>query len=164
MEKQELKKQLAALLKSNARMANQEMADRLGVSEPVIAAAIQEMENDGDIVGYTAIMSAATSQDEVRAIIEIGVQPERNLGFDRVAERLARFPEVVSVYLVSGQYDLRLEVVGKSLQDVASFVSGTLALQEGVKSTATYFLLKKYKEAGVNFTKETKHERLQIVP
>ena len=91
-------------------------------------------------------------------------QPERNLGFDRVAERLARFLEVVSVYWVSGQYDLRLEVVGKSLQDVASFVSGTLSLQEGVKSTATYFLLKKYKEAGVNFTKETKHERLQIVP
>ncbi|MBR0458705.1 MAG: Lrp/AsnC family transcriptional regulator [Victivallales bacterium] len=164
MEKQEFKRQLAALLKRNARMANQEMADRLGVSEPVIAATIQEMENDGDIMGYTAIMSAANAQDEVRAIIEIAVQPERNLGFDRVAERLARFPEVVSVYLVSGQYDLRLEVVGKSLQDVASFVSGTLSLQEGVKSTATYFLLKKYKEAGVNFTKETKHERLQIVP
>ncbi|MBQ6473169.1 MAG: Lrp/AsnC family transcriptional regulator [Victivallales bacterium] len=164
MEKKELKKQIVALLRRNARMAFQEMSDRLGVSEPEVAALVKQMEKDGEIVGYTAVINSEHDGDEVRAIIEIGVQPQRDIGFDHVAERLARFPEVVSVYLVSGQYDLRLEVVGKSLQDVASFVAGTLAQQEGVKSTATFFLLKKYKEAGVSFIKESKHERLQIVP
>lgn len=164
MDKNELKKKVVSLLGRNARMPESEMAGRLGVPEGEVHAAIGELEKDRVIVGYTAVVSEQFVSDEVRAIIEVAIQPERDTGFDNVAERLAHFPEVRSAYLVSGKYDLRLEVVGKSLQDVAAFVAGKLASQDGVKSTATYFLLKKYKEAGIQFAKEEKHERLKIVP
>jgi len=164
MEKSILKKEIVSLLCRNARMPENEIAGRLAVSDEEVNSVILELEKDGVIVGYTAIVNDECKSGEVRAIIEVEVQPERDTGFDNVAERLAHFPEVRSVYLVSGKYDLRLEVVGKSLQDVASFVAGKLACQDGVKSTATYFLLKKYKESGVQFTKEEKHERLKIVP
>lgn len=160
----ELKKKVIALLKRNARMAVQEMADRLAVTPEHITKIISALENERIIMGYTAILSDKADNGDVRAIIEVEVQPERDTGFDNVAEKLAKFPEVRSVYLVSGRYDLRLEVVGKSLQDVASFVAGKLASQDGVKGTATTFLLKKYKESGVQFTKEEKNERLKIVP
>ncbi len=164
MEKKALKKEVLSLLKRNARFSAKEMADRLGTSEEEVLATITELENERTIVGYTAIVSDEAESDEVRAIIEVAIQPERDTGFDNVAERLARFPEVRSAYLVSGKYDLRLEVVGNSLQAVASFVAGKLASQDGVKSCATYFLLKKYKESGVQFAREEKHERLKIVP
>lgn len=164
MEMKKLKKEVLSLLKRNARFSTKEMADRLGVSEGEVLATITELEKERTIVGYTAIVSDEAESDEVRAIIEVAIQPERDTGFDNVAERLARFPEVRSAYLVSGKYDLRLEVVGNSLQAVASFVAGKLASQDGVKSCATYFLLKKYKESGVQFAKEEKHERLKIVP
>ena len=164
MDKIELKKKVVSLLSRNARMSDREIADRLGVSEGEVHAAIANLEEERAIVGYAAVVSEKFVTDEVRAIIEVAIQPERDTGFDNIAERLSRFPEVKSAYLVSGKYDLRLEVVGKSLQDVASFVAGKLASQDGVKSTATYFLLKKYKEAGIQFAKEEKHERLKIVP
>ncbi|MBQ7650514.1 MAG: Lrp/AsnC family transcriptional regulator [Victivallales bacterium] len=164
MDKIELNKKVVSLLSRNARMSDREIADRLGVSEGEVHAAIANLEAERTIVGYAAVVSEQFVTDEVRAIIEVAIQPERDTGFDNIAERLSRFPEVRSAYLVSGKYDLRLEVVGKSLQDVASFVAGKLASQDGVKSTATYFLLKKYKEAGIQFAKDEKHERLKIVP
>ena len=164
MDKIELNKKVVSLLSRNARMSDREIADRLGVLEGEVHAAIANLEAERTIVGYAAVVSEQFVTDEVRAIIEVAIQPERDTGFDNIAERLSRFPEVRSAYLVSGKYDLRLEVVGKSLQDVASFVAGKLASQDGVKSTATYFLLKKYKEAGIQFAKEEKHERLKIVP
>ena len=164
MDKIELNKKVVSLLSRNARMSDREIADRLGVSEGEVHAAIANLEEERTIVGYAAVVSEQFVTDEVRALIEVAIQPERDTGFDNIAERLSRFPEVRSAYLVSGKYDLRLEVVGKSLQDVASFVAGKLASQDGVKSTATYFLLKKYKEAGIQFAKEEKHERLKIVP
>ena len=164
MDKIELNKKVVSLLSRNARMSEREMADRIGVSEGEVHAAIAKLEEERTILGYAAVVSEKFVTDEVRAIIEVEVQPERDTGFDNVAERLSRFPEVRTAYLVSGKYDLRLEVVGKSLQDVASFVASKLASQDGVKATATYFLLKKYKEAGIQFAKEEKHERLKIVP
>ena len=159
-----LKKEIVALLRRNARMPEKELADRLNSSAEKIAALIRELEKDRVIMGYAAIINQEAENGEVRAIIEVGVQPERDTGFDTIAERLGKFPEVHSVYLVSGHYDLRLEVVGQSMQDVASFVSSKLASQPGVKSTATYFLLKKYKEAGVQISKDEHYERLKIVP
>ncbi|HOG49011.1 MAG TPA: Lrp/AsnC family transcriptional regulator [Lentisphaeria bacterium] len=164
MDREKLKREIVALLRRNARMSDQEIADRLGSTASTVAGLIQELERDGVIMGYSAIVNEQSDNGEVRAIIEVEVRPERDTGFDIVAERLAKFPEVQSVYLVSGRYDLRLEVAGHSLQEIASFVSGKLAPQDGVKSTATYFLLKKYKEAGVQFSKDEKHERLKIVP
>jgi len=159
-----LRNKVLALLKKNARMPLQEMADRLQSTPEAIQSIITELEKENLILGYTAIVNDTEATDEVRAIIEVQVTPERDAGFDNVALRLAQFPEVTAMFLVSGKYDLRLEVVGKSLQDVASFVSGKLACQDGVKSTATYFMLKKYKECGICFTKEEKNERLKIVP
>ena len=157
-------KKVLALLKRNARISIQEIADRLNAEPAAVSEVISTLERENVIVGYTAITNNSEEKDEVRAIIEVQVVPERDAGFDNVALRLAQFPEVTALYLVSGKYDLRLEVVGKSLQDVASFVAGKLSSQDGVKSTATYFMLKKYKESGICFTKEEKNERLKVVP
>ncbi len=153
------------LLRRNARMSAEEIGDRLELSPDVVRAAIAEMEREGVIMGYSAVVNEdRVAPGEVRAIIEVEVQPERDSGFDNVAMAIARFPEVHSVHLVSGRYDLRLEVSGPSLQDVARFVASKLASQDGVKATATHFILKKYKEAGVVFHQEPSHERLKIVP
>ena len=164
MEQQELKKRVLALLQRNARMALREMAERLDCTEEAVATAIRELEEEHIIVGYAAVVSEEARADEVRAIIEIEVQPERDTGYDTLAERLAKFPEVRSLYLVSGRYDFQLEIIGHSLQEIASFVAGKLACQPGVKSTATYFMLKKYKESGIQLSKGEKYERLKIVP
>ena len=130
----------------------------------IVDAKLKELEDDKLILGYAAITSERANSKQVRAIIEVQVQPERDTGFDKIAERLAHFPEVTALYLVSGTYDLRLEVIGNSLQDVATFVATKLSSQDGVKSTSTSFLLKKYKEAGIEFTKEEKNEHLKITP
>ena len=164
MDNQDMKKRIVALLSRNARMATRELAERLDCTEDTVTRLIGELEADRIIVGYAAVVSDEATADEVRAIIEVEVQPERDTGYDTLAERIGKFSEVRSVYLVSGRYDLRLEVVGKSLQEVASFVSGKLACQPGVKSTATYFMLKKYKEAGIQLNAGEQYERLKIVP
>jgi len=165
MNESELRKQIIGLLKSNARMPVGEIADRLGVTEKTIARLIEEMEKDSTIVGYYALVNEEfNGENDVRAIIEVQVQPERDGGFDRAARTICKFREVRSVYLVSGQYDLRLEVVGDSLQEVASFVASRLAPIEGIKSTATHFLLKKYKEAGFRSEKDEDYERLKVSP
>ncbi|NMA43706.1 MAG: Lrp/AsnC family transcriptional regulator [Oligosphaeraceae bacterium] len=161
---QKLQKDILNLLRRNARISNQEIADRLDSKVEKIDATIKKMEEQGLILGYTAIVAEEAEQDVVRAIIEVQIQPERDSGFDNLARKLAKFPEVVAAHLVSGRYDLRLEVLGKSLQEIASFVSDKLASQDGVKSTATYFLLKKYKEAGLELAKEETHERLKVTP
>lgn len=161
---QKLQKDILNLLRRNARISNQEIADRLDGKVEKIDATIKKMEEQGLILGYTAIVAEEAEQDVVRAIIEVQIQPERDSGFDNLARKLAKFPEVVAAHLVSGRYDLRLEVLGKSLQEIASFVSDKLASQDGVKSTATYFLLKKYKEAGLELAKEETHERLKVTP
>ena len=159
-----MKRDIIALLEKNARFTCREIADRLNTTEATVARLIKELEDDKLILGYAAITSERANNKQVRAIIEVQVQPERDTGFDKVAEKLARFPEVTALYLVSGTYDLRLEVIGKSLQDVATFVATKLSSQDGVKSTSTSFLLKKYKEAGIEFTKEEKNEHLKVTP
>ena len=164
METSDMKKRIVALLSRNARMATRELAERLSTTPETVEKLIGELEQERVIVGYAAVVSDSATADEVRAIIEVEVQPERDTGYDLLAERIGKFPEVRSVYLVSGRYDLRLEVIGSSLQEVASFVSGKLACQPGVKSTATYFMLKKYKEAGIQLNAGEKYERLKIVP
>ena len=156
--------ELLALLKHNARMSSTEIAERLATTPAKVNAAIARLESEGKLLGYTAVTADGAQPDEVRAIIEVQVQPERENGFNNVAQQLARFDEVVSAYLVSGRYDLHLEVVGHSLQEVAHFVASKLSTQNGVKSCATLFLLKKYKEAGIELDKEEKYERLKVVP
>lgn len=161
----ELRDAILRLLRRNGRMSAAEIGDRLQIGADDAQAAITAMERDGVIMGYSVIVDDdKVAHGEVRAIIEVEVQPERDSGFDLVAKAIARFPEVHSVHLVSGRYDLRLEVSGPSLQDVARFVASKLATQDGVKATATHFILKKYKEAGVELREEIPYERLKIVP
>ncbi len=153
------------LLMHNARISHSEIAERLYTSEKQVEDSIKEMEKQGIIRGYTAILNDdAIKNSQVRALIEVSVTPERDGGFNRIAQRISKFPEVTDVYLVSGNYDLMVEVKGESLQEVASFVHSKLATIDGVKSTATIFRLKKYKEAGKIMDGEETYERLKVTP
>ena len=156
---------ILALLRENARMGIQEIALRTGLSETEAEQEIHELEKSGVIRGYTAILNESELDDnKVKALIEVRVTPRREGGFDQVARRIARFPEVTDLYLVSGSFDLLLTVEGDSLQEVASFVSAKLSTIEGVLSTSTSFLLKKYKESGRIMQNDEEYERLKICP
>lgn len=159
-----MKDKIISLLRSNAKLTASELAVNLNIPENEIAAAIAEMENDGVIRGYTAIVSdeAPGSETRVKALIEVKVTPNRDGGFDRVARRIAKFPEVTDLCLLSGNYDLLLTVEGSSLQQVANFVSAKLATIDGVISTSTGFQLKRYKESGMIMQSDEEYERLKI--
>jgi DNA-binding Lrp family transcriptional regulator len=160
-----MKQSILNLLSENARISAEEIASRVGVEESKVEEIIKELEESNIIKGYKAILNEEALDDNlVRALIEVKVTPQREGGFDRVAKRISRFPEVTDCYLVSGDYDLRLEVKGTSLQEIASFVSGKLATIDGILSTATVFLLKKYKESGRIMDNEEKYERLKVSP
>ncbi len=164
--KKTLRADVLELLQRNARMSDQEIADRLQSTPAAIKALIAEMRKDGTILGFSTLVrdDGKTGPGKVKAIIEVAVQPERDAGYDRIARAICNFPEVRTVYLVSGKSDFQVEVVGDSLQEVAEFVASKLSPLDGVRSTATYFLLKKFKEAGFALTEEEKHERLKVVP
>ena len=117
------------------------------------------------ICGYPTLINwDKTSRERVTALIEVKVTPQRGQGFDRIAERIYRFEEVESVYLMSGGFDLTVIIEGRSMREVASFVSGKLAPMEAVLSTATHFVLKKYKEHGIPLVNEIEEERMLITP
>ena len=161
-----MKKKIINLLTENARMGIAEIGARLGMPESKIIKIIKELEDTKVIKGYKAIVDddVMFGASVVRALIEVKVTPVREGGFDRVAKRIARFPEVTDLYLVSGGYDLRVEVKGRSLNEIASFVSSTLSTLEGIISTSTTFVLKKYKESGRIMDNEEEYERLKITP
>ena len=161
----ELSNSILRMLGENGRISVQEIAGRLGSTEKEVSAAIAKMESEGIIIGYRAVYDESTlPENAVKAIIEVKIRPERQGGFDRIARRLSKFPEVSSLYLVSGGFDLLLEIKGENLNAVAQFVSSKLATMDGVISTATHFLLKKYKESGKLMQDEEDHERLKITP
>ncbi len=163
--KDKLQKDVLRLLTENARMPIKEFAERLDKTEKEIKDTIKNLEDNNIIRGYKAIFDeSAFDRNIVKAIIEVRVRPERDGGFNKIAERISKFPEVNSLYLVSGGFDLQLEVQGENLQDVAGFVSSKLATIEGVLSTATHFLLKKYKESGKILYDGDEYERLKITP
>ena len=152
-------------LSENARMTIDEIAQRTGLKNSVVEKEIKKMEENGTIKGYHAIIDdAVNGNGKVRAIIEVKVRPEREGGFDKVARRISKFPEVISVNLVSGSFDLELEVQGDSLQELANFVASKLAPIDGVLSTNTCFLLKRYKIAGRILDDKETYERLKISP
>ncbi len=159
------KTQIVQLLKDNARIGNDEIAERLEMDTQQVTSLIKEMEEERTILGYNTLVNEENlGQEPVHAIIEVEVAPERDSGFDRVARLISGFPEVRTLHLLSGTYDLSLEVTGRSLQEVAFFVASKLSLIEGVRSTRTHFLLKKYKEAGFVFHEEEEYERLKVAP
>jgi len=157
--------ELLKILNSNALEKPENIARMLNLSVEEVKARIAEYERQGIIRGYQAILNVdQLDLVQVTAVIEVKVSPEREGGFDRIASRISRFPEVQSVYLMSGGYDLLLFVAGPSLKDVALFVSEKLATLEGVLSTATHFMLKTYKHHGVLMETEHADERLQVSP
>jgi len=153
------------LLRDNAALRPAQMAALLNLTEAEVEARIKAHERDHIILGYrTVINEEKLGLDLVRAVIEVKITPEREGGFNRLAERIAKYREVRSCYLMSGGYDLLVEVEGANLREVATFVSEKLATIHGVISTATHFMLKVYKEQGLLVRAETNEERPAISP
>lgn len=157
--------ELLNLISQNSSLKTSELAARLNCTEQEVTAKIRDYEDQKIILGYHAIMNEeAVGRDHVRAVIEVKITPEREGGFNRLAQRISKFPEVRSCYLMSGGYDLMVIIEGTTLQEVALFVSEKLATIEGVLSTSTHFLLKAYKEQGILIQSEEKPERLAVAP
>jgi len=156
---------LLKLLQLNARETPANLARMLNSSETEVASRIAAYEQNGVIRGYQALINKdQLDLDLVHAVIEIKITPEREGGFNRLAERLSKFSEVESLYLMSGTYDLLAFVAERNLKEVALFVSEKLATCEGIVSTATHFMLKTYKEHGVLMEEREQDERLQVTP
>lgn len=157
--------QLLELLQKNARATNAELAELLGQDEAAVAAEIKQLEADGTIMGYTAIVDQEQHRPHtVTAMIEVRLSPERGGGFDRLAHRVAAFPQVKSCFLMSGSYDLLVIVEGDDLREVARFVSETLSTMNGILSTATHFQLKTYKANGHLRSSQGEPDRLPVSP
>ena len=147
--------QLLELLQDDAKLTTAQLAVMLGEKEEDVAAAIKRYEKDGVIKGYQALVNwERTDAHRATALIELRVTPKKDTGFDEIAGRVMNFPEVESVYLMSGGYDLSVTVTGKTMSDIAMFVAKRLATIDGVLSTATHFLLTKYKDGGVVFASD----------
>ena len=153
------------LLYEDARVTPAAAAVMLGMQEEEVRAAIEKLEQERVIVGYPALANwDNTPIEKVKAVIEVKVTPQRDMGFDAIAARIYRFDEVTAVYLMSGAYDLMLEVQAENLRTLASFVSQKLATIDNVLSTATHFVLKKYKVDGVILEEEHADHRLAVTP
>ncbi len=153
------------LLRQNARASLSDLAKASNSTESEVSEHIKQLEDEGVILGYQAIVDPQKmAKERVAAVIEVKITPEREGGFDKMAERIARFPEVLSCYLMSGGYDLLVVVEGPTLHAVAGFVSEKLSTIKGVVSTATHFRLKAYKENGVELKKEAGPQRLSVSP
>lgn len=153
-------KDIVKILQQNARISDRELAEILGVTEAEAAAEIKKLEDSGIIKGYSVIVDDELyDKSLVCATIELKVTPQRDCGFDDIAKTIMMYDEVESISLMSGAYDLSLEVKGNNLRDVALFVSERLATIDGVLSTATHFILKKYKEKGIFIDAEEDDER-----
>ena len=159
-----MREQILGFLEKNSKADLKELAVMLGTSEAVVANEIQKMEEEGIICGYhTLIDWDKTSLDKVTALIEVRVTPQRNQGFERIAQRIYNYPEVRSVYLISGGYDLMVILEGRTLREVATFVTNKLSTLDTVISTATHFILKKYKDHGTILVQQENDERMPVI-
>lgn len=161
-----MKNEILRLLENNSRLTAEDIGIMIGADKEQVAATIKEMEADQIICGYNTLINWEHTErhDVVTALIEVRVTPQRGEGFDKVAERIYQFPEVKSVYLMSGGFDFTVIIEGKTMKEVAMFVGQKLAPLEAVLSTATHFVLKKYKDYGVIFEEEKKDERMIVSP
>lgn len=156
--------QLLTLLNENARLSNAQLAVMLGRTEQEIADQIAEYEKTGVIRGYKTLVNwEKVDKNKAIALIELKVTPKRDRGFDEIAGRIMQFEEVESVYLMSGGYDLAVRVHGKSMQDIAMFVMRRLSTLDSVLSTATHFILTRYKENGVIMNPEEEQDERRSV-
>ena len=160
-----MREQILAIIERNSRISVKELAVILGAEEIDVANELKALEEEGIICGYhTMIDWEKTDIEKVTALIEVRITPQRGQGFDKLAERIYKYPEVNSVYLISGGYDLLVSLEGKSLKQVSSFVSDKLSTLDGVLSTATHFVLKKYKDHGTILGKKYEDTREMITP
>ncbi len=158
-----MRTKILRLLKNNAKLSTKDIATMLGMDESLVIHTIDDMIKEQIICGYNTIINWDKTDDErVTALIEVKVAPQRGEGFDRVAERIYNYEEVTSLYLMSGGFDMAVFIEGKTMKEVAQFVARKLAPMEGVLSTSTHFVLKKYKEAGTKIQQSKKDERLVV--
>ena len=159
------RRSILAILAVNSRSSSEDIAAMLGLQAEKVASFLNEMEESKVILQYNTLINWEKAGEEmVSALIDVKVVPQRGVGFDTVAERIYRFPEVRNVYLMSGGYDLSVLIEGKTMKDVAMFVAEKLAVLENVQSTATHFVLRKYKQDGVIFEDKEEDHRLMVSP
>lgn len=157
--------EILEILEKDCRTSVEDIAKMLKKDSKAVKQAINKYEKDGIILKYKAIINKELAKEpdsEVRALIEVNITPQKDLGFDKIAERIYSFPEVSSCYLISGTYDLLLVVEGKNLQSVSRFIAEKLSPMENVKGVVTHFLLKKYKEDGVILKHREENKRIAI--
>lgn len=158
-------KQIFEALEKDARLTPEQISTMTGISVAEVKKAIKKAEEDRAVLKYKAVIDwAKLGEEQVWALVEVKVVPQRDVGFDAIAERIYRFPQARSVYLASGTYDLAVLVAGKSMQEIAVFVSQKLAPLETVQGTVTHFILKKYKEDGEIFEGGEGIKRLPVTP
>ncbi len=162
---EEVSRKILELLQEDSGLTPEKIGVMLGQDPAAVRAEIERLERERIIVGRKALINwEKAGAEQVWAIIEVRVSPQRDVGFNSVANRIARFPETWSVYLMSGTYDLAVQVVGRTMREVASFVSEKLAPLDGVEGTTTHFLMKRYKDRGVVFEDVEEAERLPVTP
>lgn len=160
-----MREELLTLIEKNSKIGLKELSVLLGVDEASVLQELEALEKEGVICGYhTLIDWEKTSIEKVTGLIEVRVTPQRGQGFDKIAERIYNYPEVRAVYLISGGYDLLVIIEEKSLREIANFVSDKLSTLDNVLSTATHFILKKYKDHGTIMAKKHEDEREIITP
>lgn len=158
-----MREKILTFIEKNSRIDLKDLAIMLGVDEVTVMNELAAMEAEHIICGYhTLIDWDKTTTEKVSALIEVRVTPQRGQGFDKIAERIYNYSEVESVYLISGGYDLLVTIEGKSLRDVSQFVSDKLSTLDSVLSTATHFILKKYKDHGTIFGEKKEDKRIQM--
>lgn len=160
-----MREKILTFIEKNSRIDIKELAIVLGVDEVTVLNELESMEAERIICGYhTLINWDKVGVEKVTALIEVRVTPQRGMGFDKVAERIYNYPEVNSVYLISGSFDLMVTLEGRTLHDVSQFVSDKLSTLEYVLSTKTNFILKKYKDHGTIMAEPAKDERILMIP
>ena len=159
-----MKEKILKLIENNSKLSITDISKIIGISEEEVLVLIKELETDKVICGYNTIINWDKIDNELcNALIEVKVTPERGRGFDKLAERIAKFNEVDSIYLISGGFDFLVEIKGKSMREVSEFVFDKLSTLESVQSTSTHFVLKKYKDHGVLMEDERIDSRENII-
>ena len=160
-----MREEILRLLEKNSGIDIKEIAILVGKTEAEVANEIAQMEKEGIIRGYYTLINWDNTNDErVSALIEVKVTPQRGIGFDKIAERISKFDEVKSVYLMSGGFDFTVILEEKTMKEIAQFVTSKLSTLDEVLNTATHFVLKKYKDYGVTMMEEHKDERMLVTP
>ena len=159
-----MKAKILNLIEHNAKMTLEELSEELGITIDEAASLVADLESEKVICGYDTIINwDKITEEKCNALIEVKVTPQRGTGFDRIANRISRFDEVDSIYLMSGTYDFMVIVNGKSMKEVSSFVFNKLATIDYVNSTATHFVLKKYKDHGVQIQDKVEDKRTNVI-